>query len=556
MCSRRLILLLRALFPAGIWSLTANSSCMKKTTQTLTTTELSWQARAEKAEAQVASLLHEMEYLKAQMRLLTAKRYGASSEKCKQQNSNQLSLFDSAFNEAEASAEPFAPEPELITVPAHKRKKSKGKKGQLLEGLPENVIEYHLPEEEMVCSCCGNLRHVIRQEVTRELVVVPPQFSVNVHVQDVCGCRHCESNGDGTNQVIVTAPKPKRAFPGSIASPSVVAHVIEEKYVMEVPFYRQEQQWVRRGILLSRQNMANWVVHAAQNWFEPVYNRMKETLLGQDIIMADETSVQVLREDGKAPESKSFMWVYRSGRYGPSMVLYEYQPSRSQDHPKAFLRGFKGYLITDAYAAYADIPDVTNSGCWAHARRKFDEAIKASGGKTKNPKALEGLEFINKLYDVEQELRDNEPQSRYEERLLRSKPMLEAFLAWLQKTNEESLPQTHLDKAINYCLKQWQPLNTFLLDGRLEIDNNRTERSIKSFVIARKNFLFCVAPYSAKASAITFSLVESAKENGLKPFEYLKYLLEELPNAASQDLDRYLPWSEDIPDYCRTPKNK
>jgi hypothetical protein len=134
--------------------------------------------------------------------------------------------------------------------------------------------------------------------------------------------------------------------------------------------------------------------------------------------------------------------------------------------------------------------------------------------------------------------------------------MLEAFLAWLQKTNEESLPQTHLGKAINYCLKQWQPLNTFLLDGRLEIDNNRTERSIKSFVIARKNFLFCVAPYSAKASAITFSLVESAKENGLKPFEYLKYLLEELPNAASQDLDRYLPWSEDIPDYCRTPKSK
>ena len=367
---------------------------MKNTAKTPTTTEQSWQERAIEAEAQVKSLLQEMEYLKAQMRLLTAKRYGASSEKSKQ-NINQLSLFDSAFNEAEASAEPFAPEPELVTVPAHKRKKSK-KRGQILEGLAENIIEYHLSEEEMVCSCCGNQRHVIRQEITRELAVIPPQFSINVHVQDVCGCRHCEAHGSGSESIIVTAPKPNRAFPGSIASPSVVAHVIEEKYVMGVPFYRQEQQWARRGVPLSRQNMANWVVHASQNWFEPIYDRMKETLLKQDIIMADETSIQVLREHGKAPESKSFMWVYRSGRYGPGMVLYEYQPSRPREHPKEFLGDFKGYLITDGYSVYTGLPDVINVGCWAHARRKFDEAIKASGGKKKNPKALEGLEFISK----------------------------------------------------------------------------------------------------------------------------------------------------------------
>ena len=527
---------------------------MKNTAKTPTTTEQSWQERAIKAEAQVESLLQELEYLKAQMRLLTAKRYGASSEKSKQ-NINQLSLFDSAFNEAEASAEPFAPEPELVTVPAHKRKKSK-KRGRILEGLPENIIEYHLSEEEMVCSCCGNQRHVIRQEITRELAVIPPQFSINVHVQDVCGCRHCEAHGSGSEPIIVTAPKPNRAFPGSIASPSVVAHVIEEKYVMGVPFYRQEQQWARRGVPLSRQNMANWVVHASQNWFEPIYDRMKETLLKQDIIMADETSIQVLREHGKAPESKSFMWVYRSGRYGPGMVLYEYQPSRAREHPKEFLGDFKGYLITDGYSVYTGLPDVINAGCWAHARRKFDEAIKASGGKKKNPKALEGLEFINKLYDVEKELKDKTPKERIEERLLRSKPLLEAFSTWLQTTSQESLPQTHLGKAISYCLKQWEPLNTFLLDGRLEIDNNRTERSIKAFVIARKNFLFCVAPYGAKASAITFSLIESAKENGLKPFEYLKYLLEELPNATTQDLDKFMPWSEDIPEHCRTPEKK
>ena len=213
---------------------------------TETTTQLNNHGKNERTgEAQVKALLQEMEYLKAQMKLLTAKRYGASSEKSKQ-HSNQLSLFDSAFNEAEASAEAFAPEPELVTVPAHKRKKSKGKKGQILEGLPENIIEYHLSEEEMVCSCCGNQRHVIRQEITKELAVVPPQFSVNVHVQDVCGCRHCEANGDGSEKDCCR-PQNQQAFPGSIVFSSVVAHVIEEKYVMGVPLYRQEQQWARRG---------------------------------------------------------------------------------------------------------------------------------------------------------------------------------------------------------------------------------------------------------------------------------------------------------------------
>lgn len=527
---------------------------MKKPSENQNTIEHKWQERALKAEAQVESLLKEMQYLKAQVRLLTAKRYGASSEKSKQTDNNQLSLFDSAFNEAEASAKPLAPEPELISVPAHKRVKSKGKKGIALDGLPENIIEHHLSEEEMVCSCCGNPRHVIRQEISRELVIVPPQFSVDVHVQDVCGCRHCEAHGDGAQTIVVTAPRPKRAFPGSIASPSVVAHVIEEKYVMGIPLYRQEQQWARRGVALSRQNMSNWILHAASQWFEPIYDQMRAALLRENIIMADETSVQVLNENGKAPESKSFMWVYRSGRYGPGIVLYEYQPSRAAEHVKQFLKGFKGYLVTDGYAAYKGLPDVINAGCWAHTRRKFDEAIKASGGKKKNPKALEGLIFCNQLYDIEAKFRDLGPAERYKARQLHSKPVLEAFLAWLQTTRQESLSSTHLGKAISYCLKHWEALNTFLLDGRLDIDNNRTERSIKPFVIARKNFLFCIAPHGAKASAITFSLIESAKENGLKPFEYLKYLLEELPNIDNGDLSKFMPWSDEIPENCRTLK--
>ena len=520
---------------------------MKPKTQDLT--EYSWQERALKAEAQLAEALKRVEYLEAQIRLLTAKRYGRSSEKTPK---NQLNLFEDVFNEAEATAEPFAPEPELITVSAHKRAKPKAKKGVSLEGLPEKVIEYRLTEEELVCSC-GHERHIIGQEITKELVVVPAQLYVNKHVQYIYGCRHCENNGDGTEAVVVSAPKPNRAFPGSIASPSVVAHIIEEKYVMGVPLYRQEQQWARKGINLSRQNMSNWIMHA-QTWLQPMYDRMKAKLLEQDIIHADETTLQVLNEDGKKAESQSYMWLYRSGRFGPGIVLYEYQPSRAREHPREFLKGFKGYLVTDAYAGYNDIPDVINVGCWAHARRGFDEAIKAAGKRLKEPKAAEGLRFCNELFSVERELKDLDPIERYEQRLLRSKPLLDAFLAWLRKTQEESTPQSHLGKAVGYCLNNWQALNNFLLDGRLEIDNNIAERAIKPFVIGRKNFLFCITPRGATASATTYSIIESAKENGLKPFEYLKYLFTELPNASSEDLDKFLPWSETLPEYCRTSK--
>lgn len=333
-----------------------------------------------------------------------------------------------------------------------------------------------------------------------------------------------------------------------------MVHVIEEKYVMGSPLYRQEQQWARRGINLSRQNMANWINHAAITWFEPIYQRMREASLKEEIIAVDETTVQVLRETGKAPESKSYMWVYRSGRYGPGIVLYEYKPSRAREHPEGFLKGFSGFLQSDGYQAYQGLSGVTNVGCWAHTRRGFDEAIKAAGGKGKKPKALEGLHFCNQLYEIERECRDLEPKERYNKRLQQSKPVLQAFLAWLQTTWDVCVQTSHLGQAINHCLNNWEQLNAFLLDGRLEIDNNRTERSIRPFVISRKNFLFCNTPGGAKASAVTFSLIESAKENNLKPFDYLEYLLTELPNATTSELDKFLPWSDDIPEHCHTPK--
>lgn len=519
------------------------------------TTEINWQERAlraeamlEKTTARLDETTQRMEYLEAQVRLLTAKRFGASSEKTPD---NQLSLFGDAFNEAEATAQPFAPEPDLSTieVTGHKRKK-KRTRDELLEGLPENTIHHQLSEEEMVCSC-GHPRHVIRQEVSRELRIVPAQFWVDVHIQDVCGCRHCEQHGDLEQSPIVTAQRPARAIPYGIGSPSSVAYVMEQKYVMGVPLYRQEQQWKRQDIPLSRQTMANWVIHCAEQWLAPVYDLLRLRLLEQDIIMADESSLQVLKEPGRSPQSTSYMWLYRSGRYAESIVLYEYKPSRGQENPKAFLEGFEGFLITDGYAGYNSVQNVTRVGCWSHARRYFDEAVKASGGKGKKPKAKEGSHFCNRLFKLEEQWADLEPDERQAQRNLESKPILEAFSAWLHETQSLCVPKSHLGKAITYCLNQWEPLNNFLLDGRLPIDNNASERSIKPFVMARKNFLFSNTPKGARASAITFSMIETAKENGLKPFEYLEYLFTHLPSATSQELEQYLPWSDTIPAYCK-----
>ena len=258
------------------------------------TTENDWQERALRAEALLKQTLKELEYVKAQVRLLTAKRFGASRERTPQE---QPSLFELVFNEVEATSEPFSSEPDLTEVKGYQRKKRKGQRDELLQGLPENIIEHRLSEEEIDCPACGHPRHIMSKEVRRELRIVPAEFWVDVHVQHVYSCRQCEQHGDEPN--IVTAPRPQRAIPNSVASSSAVAYIIEQKFVMGTPLYRQEQQWQRQGIHLSRQTMSNWVLYCAEHWLEPLYHRMKSHLLQRDIIEADETTLQVLDEAEK-----------------------------------------------------------------------------------------------------------------------------------------------------------------------------------------------------------------------------------------------------------------
>jgi transposase len=488
-----------------------------------------------------------LHWLEEQLRLHQLKRFGTSSEKT---NPNQLEL--SLFNETETEANPELPEPTVETI-IYRRRKKRGHRELMLENLRTETVEYRLSEEEQVCSCCSGFLHEMSTEVRQEIKYIPAEVKVVKHVRYVYSCRHCEL--EELETPIVTAPMPKPVYSGSLASPSIMAHIMNQKYVDGLPLYRQEKQFARLGVALSRQTIANWMIYGANQWLGLLYDRMHQLLLKQDILHADETTLQVLHEPGRPATSNSYLWLYRTGKEGPPTILYDYQETRAGKNAKEFLTGFKGYLQVDGYAGYHKVPDVILVGCWAHARRKFTEALNAlpSSKRLSSVTATDGLLFCNQLFAIERELKDLSSEERYEKRFKRSKPVLDAFLSWLKIQEHKVLPKSALGQAINYCLNQWEKLVAFLKDGRLELDNNRSERSIKPFVIGRKNWLFSNTPKGARASAIIYSIVETAKANGLNPYFYLNFLFEKLPNMDTTDegaLDKLLPWSTSLPITC------
>jgi transposase len=389
--------------------------------------------------------------------------------------------------------------------------------------------------------------HEMSTQVRHELDYVPAKIRMLEHVRYVYGCRRCER--EGIEVPIRTTPAPKPVIERGLASASILAHVIDKKFVEAVPLYRQEQQFARQGIDLSRAVLSNWVI-AASRWLAPLYERMKKELVARDILHADETTVQVLKEAGRVTESKSYMWLYRTNRDGPQIVLYEYQQTRGGVHPKEFLEGFQGYLQVDGYAGYLEVEGATLVGCWAHARRKFDEVLKGMAQKhRRGSQAEQALAYINKLFSIERELAECTPEQRLKGREEKSRPIVEDFKTWLDGIADNVLPKSLLGVAVKYCLKQWTRLVRFLEDGRLEISNNSAERSIKPFVIGRKNWMFANTPKGARSSALIYSVIETAKENKLSPYEYVKMLLEKLPNLPTLDgeyLEPLLPWKVSV----------
>lgn len=527
-----------------------NKAMEKKELQTSTTdTGTVSRAEYEALAKETAQLRQENQWLLEQLGLARKRQFGTSSEKLQEELMDQLSL---GYNEAEAYAYGTkAATPEQIRVKEHARRHSGSIEDVIPEGLPTETVEHRL--EDTRCPVCGTEMAVIGKEVHKSLRITPPQFTVVEDVYYTYACKECEKASD--EAMIVKTPREPSVITGSFASAEAIAHIMVQKFVMYAPLYRQEQGLQRAGLKLTRQTMSNWMLKASDTWLLPIYEELHAQLVQGTVLHADETTLQVLKEPGRPSVSKSYMWLYRtSGDAEQPIVLYEYKPNRKPENAIAFLEGFTGWLHADGYQGYHRLPEqIRVVGCWAHARRKFDEALQVlSPEARKDSQAAVGECYCSKLFHIEQQLAALTAEQRYAKRLEQEKPVLDALLAWANELMPRTAGKSALGKALHYLLEQWPYLVRYLEDGRLELSNNRAERSIKPFVMGRKNWLFANTPAGAQSSSVIYSLIETAKENELDPYHYLVWILQEAPKLAQRDTawaKHFLPCA--APDNCK-----
>ncbi len=507
-----------------------------------------------KQKAEIDELKRKLEHMNEVFANAQRARFGQSSE---QKNyvlgKDQLSLF----NEAESSQDHKAeePKPNTIFVEAHERKKKRSQT-EMLNNLPEEEVLLEIPEGQLVCGKCGGKMKPIGKKFLRhEMQIVPKQIKLLAYYAVTYACDSCEKDTGLAHIVSVKPPIPLMKH--SLASPSTVAYIMTQKYVDGLPLARQEKIWAREGVSLSRATMANWVIQCSEVWLKPLYRHMKQELLTHSVIHADETVVQVLKEDGKPATSESRMWLYASAALLRHQVrLFEYQPDRSGKRPESFLKGFEGALVTDGYAGYNQVQKVTHCGCWAHARRKWREAM-PDGATVKTSKAAIGFRYCNQLFAEERKCVLYKPEYRKEYRQGKELPLLEEYFAWLNTVHPEK--GSKLEEAVRYSINQKQQLCAFLDKVEVPISNNLAENAIRPFTLGRKNWLFCDTPKGAKASAIVYSLVESAKANGIEPFAYLQHVLVQLPylgkSPSHEELETLMPWAPDIQQEYKMPNS-
>lgn len=494
-------------------------------------------------EEKIQSLTKLNDWYIEQLKLKAKEKFGASSEKT---DVNQLSLFD-LFNEAETLMEPIVVEPaEEMIIPAHKRKKAK--RGSRLDNLPVETVEYKLTDEESVCDVCGEKLSEMKKETRRELVIIPAEVKIIEHVTYSYSCRNCDKNG--VNGFIKEAGHPKALIPKSMVSPSLLSYIMNQKYTMSLPLYRQEQEFKRLGVELTRQNLSNWIIKGA-SLLRPLYNEMKKSLLNETLLHADETTLEVLNEPGNDTKTKSYVWIYRTSVYNTNpVVIYEYTQGRSGAFAKAFLKEWQGtYLHCDGYAGYKKLEDKTLCGCLVHAKRKFHEALVANPD---NGMAKAGEEYLLKLFAVESmaDKQSLSPEERLNLRNEKSKKIIDEFYEWISSIEHKALPQSLVGKAVTYAINQKEYLCNFLKDGRIQLSNNLAEQSAKVFVIGRKNWLFSNTANGANASTLIYSVMQTAIANNLIPQKYLEYVFTRLQFGS--DIKDLLPWSDIIPEYCKT----
>ena len=487
-------------------------------------------------DAEIARLEHTIILLKEENKRLMLSKFSASSEKF---NPNQAELI---FDEAENPGVFDDVDDDIINIPSHPRKKTGRTK------IPEHItridVVYDLADADKFCDHDGHALHKIGEEVSEQLDIIPASVQVKRSVRMKYACRHCD-------QGIKTAKAPKQPIPKSLASPSLLAGIVVNKYQDGLPLYRQQSILKRAGIELPRATLANWMIQCAE-LLTPLINLFRDRLLESTLIHMDETPIQVLREPDKPATSKSYMWLQCSGEHDHPVVLYDYSPTRSGEVPKQLLEGYSGLLQTDSYAGYhgvADRHDIELIGCWAHARRKFDTAIKANKGikGALNGNAGHAMNAIQKLYRIEKQIKGKTPEEIYNIRQRKSKPIIEKLKKWLEETKPKITPQSLTGKALTYLDNQWPYLTAYLEHGEAAIDNNKAERAIRPFVIGRKNWLFANSVKGAKASSTLYSIIETAKANKIEPWHYLNLVFKDLPNAETvEDIEALLPWNVDL----------
>ena len=498
----------------------------------------------------IARQQSENDNLKAELAWFRQKMFGSSSERRIDDLSGQLSLFDTP-SEDEKPVELI--EPEIVEQPKKSRKKKPTLKEQFKDIPTRQVPVDTLSAEDRICPLCGSEMLAIGTEVIRsEIVYTPPKLERIEYIATTYACPECKDTEEP--QFIKDNGRPA-LIPGSYASESLLAYILYRKYGLYIPLYRQEQDFLQMSAPIGRTSMAHWIITAGQEYMQPMYDYFHRELLKRRFLMMDETPIQVLKEEGRKAQSKSYFWLIRTGEDGLNpIILYNYTPTRAGENAKQFLKGIEPgfYLMADGYQGYNKVKETKRCCCFAHIRRYLLEAIPKGHEKDYSNPAVQGVLYCNKLFEYERSYKEKglsfkQIQNR---RLKDQKPVIEGFLAWLKQVNPGS--NGKLKKAITYIRNREEFLMTYLEDGRCSLSNNLSENCIRPVTVGRKNWLFSDTPDGANANALYLTIVEMAKAYNLNLYEYLKYLLEHRPNKDMSDdeLAKLAPWSEEVQEKC------
>ena len=505
------------------------------------------QATVDAANKREEVLVQERDNLKDEISLLRKKLFGSSSEKRVIDVPGQLNLF----NEAELEQDPSAADAEELaaTLPseASKKRKTRATDAERFKGIPVIKKYLDIPEEDKVCPVCNTPLVKIGEEfVRRELVFVPAKLKVIEIYSLNYSCSECSKEDV---PVIKKGKDGKPHMLYGMASAGTVAWVMYQKFCNSLPYCRQEKDWKQYGAAITRATMANWVIRNSEAFFRPMYEYFHRKLLERNFAMADETPLQVLHEEGRRAQTKSYLWLFRSGEDGDvPIILYKYSPTRAGDNAVEFLQGFDGYLMCDGYSGYNKVSNAKRTACWAHIRRYLTDVIPKGKQLDYTQPSVQGMMYINQLFHLEDVIKTKYSSfdAIKKARLEKEKPIVEGFLSWLDKQNP--VRGSRMDKAVTYIQNRRDYLMTYLEDGRCSFSNNLSENAIRPFTVGRKNWLFCDTPHGAQASAIVYTMVEMAKANGVNVYHYLTYLLEKLPDDSMSDdeLDQLAPWNKNV----------